>query len=185
MASKRMFSKSIVMSDVFLDLPVSARCLYFTLGIVADDDGFIGNPKSIIRLCGLSQDDLETLIQKRYVLRFESGVVVIKHWFMNNYIRNDRHHSTTYLEEMDAITLDERGAYTEKPEFKGNYEFGIPLGRQVVATLDTEIRLDKVRLDNNTRARAKTKKSKTMHDNNRNYTSEEFKEMERDALRRG
>lgn len=184
MAERRMFSKSIVMSDAFMDMPVTARCLYFTLGMLADDDGFIGNPKSIVRLSGATQDDLETLVQKRYVLRFESGVVLIKHWLMNNYIRNDRHHITTYLEEMNAIKVDERGAYTEKPEFKGKSEFGIPLGSQVVDKVETEVRLGKDRLNNNMRKRT-PKKAKTMNDNNRNYTSEEFEEMERDALRRG
>lgn len=114
MAERRMFAKSIVLSDAFLDMPLSARCLYFTLGMLADDDGFVGNPKSIMRQCGASQDDMVTLLQKRYVLTFESGVIVIKHWRMNNYLQNDRHKSTTYLEELSTLEIDERGAYTEK-----------------------------------------------------------------------
>ena len=108
-----MFAKSIVLSDAFLDMPLSARCLYFTLGMLADDDGFIGSPKSIMRQCGASQDDMAILLQKRYVLAFESGVIVIKHWRMNNYLQNDRHKSTTYLEELGTLIVDERGAYTE------------------------------------------------------------------------
>ena len=113
MAERRMFAKSIVLSDAFLDMPLSARCLYFTLGMLADDDGFIGSPKSVMRQCGASQDDMAILLQKRYVLAFESGIIVIKHWRMNNYLQNDRHKNTTYLEELGTLIVDERGAYTE------------------------------------------------------------------------
>ena len=84
MAEKRMFAKSIVLSDAFLDMPLSARCLYFTLGMLADDMGFIGSPKAIMRQCGASIDDMNVLISKRYVLSFDSGVIVIKHWRINN-----------------------------------------------------------------------------------------------------
>ena len=114
MAERRMFAKSIVLSDVFLDMPMSARCLYFTLGMFADDDGFVGSPRSIMRQCGASMDDLNILLAKRYVLGFESGVIVIKHWKINNYLQNDRHKDTTYLEERDTLALDRKGAYTEK-----------------------------------------------------------------------
>ena len=114
MAERRMFAKSIVLSDAFLDMPMSARCLYFTLGMLADDDGFVGSPKSIMRQCGASKDDMNILLQKRYVLGFESGVIVIKHWRMNNYLQNDRHKPTTYLEELETLSIDNKGAYTEK-----------------------------------------------------------------------
>ena len=113
MADRRMFAKSIVLSDAFLDMPLSARCLYFTLGMLADDDGFVGNPKSIMRQCGASQDDMLVLLQKRYILGFDSGIIVIKHWRINNYLREDRRKDTTYLEERDTLTIDEKGAYTE------------------------------------------------------------------------
>lgn len=113
MAEKRMFAKSIVLSDAFLDMPMSARCLYFTLGMLADDDGFVGAPKAIMRQCGASQDDLLVLISKRYVLTFESGVIVIKHWRINNYLQNDRITPTTYQEELATLTLDDKKAYTE------------------------------------------------------------------------
>lgn len=113
MAERRMFAKSIVLSDAFLDMPMSARCLYFTLGMLADDDGFVGSPKSIMRQCGATDDDMKILLAKRYVLGFESGVLVIKHWRMNNYLQNDRHKSTTYLEELSTLTIDQKGAYTE------------------------------------------------------------------------
>lgn len=116
MAERRMFAKSIVLSDAFLDMPMSARCLYFTLGMLADDDGFCGNPKAIMRQCGASQDDIKVLIEKRYVLAFESGVIVIKHWRMNNYLQNDRHKKTTYIEELSGLAIDDKGAYTEAKE---------------------------------------------------------------------
>lgn len=119
MAEKRMFAKSIVLSDVFLDMPPSARCLYFTLGMLADDEGFIGNVKSIMRQCNASQDDLAILLQKRYILGFETGVIVIKHWKLNNYLQNDRIKPTTYQEELKQLTLDEKKAYTERN--KGMY----------------------------------------------------------------
>lgn len=113
MAERRMFAKSIVLSDAFLDMPMSARCLYFTLGMLADDDGFVGGAKSIMRQCGASQDDMAILLSKRYVLGFASGVIVIKHWRMNNYLQNDRHKKTTYLEELKTLEIDDKGAYTE------------------------------------------------------------------------
>ena len=132
MAEKRMFAKSIVLSDAFLDLPMSARCLYFTLGMLADDDGFVGSPKSIMRQCGASQDDLGMLLAKRFVLGFESGVIVIKHWRINNYLQNDRHKKTTYQEELATLMLDQKGAYTE-------IDKQIPEACiQVVSTLDTD-----------------------------------------------
>lgn len=119
MAEKRMFAKSIVLSDAFLDMPMSARCLYFTLGMLADDDGFVGNPKSIMRQCGASKDDIEILITKRYLLAFESGVIVIKHWRINNYLRTDRYASTTYLEEKSHLIIDDNGAYTDHEKCLG------------------------------------------------------------------
>ena len=108
-----MFAKSIVLSDAFLDMPMSARCLYFTLSMFADDDGFVSSPKGIMRQCGASEDDLRVLLSKRYVLAFDSGVIVIKHWRINNFLRKDRHISTTYKEELATLMLDEKGAYVE------------------------------------------------------------------------
>jgi len=131
MAERRMFAKSIVLSDAFLDMPLSSRCLYFTLGMLADDDGFVSSPKAIMRQCGATQDDLTLLLQKRYILGFASGVIVIKHWRMNNQLRSDRIHSTTYLEEKEQLMIDERGAYTEKHEFKGLSELCQPSDNQV------------------------------------------------------
>lgn len=112
MAERRMFAKTIVLSDAFLDMPMSARCFYFTLGMFADDDGFVNNPKAIMRQCGASIDDMNVLIAKKFVILFEDGVIVIKHWRINNYLRNDRYVQTKYTDDKALLTLDENGAYT-------------------------------------------------------------------------
>ena len=114
MADRRMFAKSIVLSDTFMEMPAMTRALYFTLGMFADDDGFVSNPKGVMRLCGATEKDLGILKTLRYILKFPSGVIVIKHWPINNYIREDRRKGTTYVEEMATLTYDEKGAYTEK-----------------------------------------------------------------------
>ena len=113
MAERRMFAKTIVTSDAFLDMPLSARCLYFTLGMLADDDGFVNNPKSIMRQVGACTDDLNILLAKRFILSFESGVIVIKHWRIHNYIQKDRYKESKYIEEKATLMIDEKGAYTE------------------------------------------------------------------------
>lgn len=125
MAERRMFAKSIVLSDAFLDMPMSARCLYFTLGMFADDDGFVDSPKGIMRQCGASGDDLNVLIAKRFVILFESGVIVIKHWRINNYLRSDRYKETNYTEEMAMLEVKGNNAYTVK-EGVGIPNSGIP-----------------------------------------------------------
>lgn len=114
MAERRMFSKKIVDSDAFLDMPLSTQALYFHLGMRADDDGFVSNPKRIRAMVGASEDDLKLLIAKRFLLTFDSGVVVIKHWKIHNYINPDRYTPTTYIEEKSTLMLDEKKAYTEK-----------------------------------------------------------------------
>ena len=106
-----MFAKTIVLSDAFLDMPMSARCLYFTLGMLADDDGFVNAPRSIMRQCGASDDDMKLLITKKFVLIFDSGVIVIKHWRINNYLQKDRIVPTKYLDEKAELTVDEKGSY--------------------------------------------------------------------------
>lgn len=118
MAERRMFAKTIVLSDAFLDMPLSARCLYFTLGMLADDDGFVNSPKSIMRQAGASTDDLNILLAKKFVLDFDSGVIVIKHWRINNYLRSDRYTETKYLEEKQCLEVDKNGTY----------HVGIPVG---------------------------------------------------------
>ena len=113
MAERRMFAKTIVLSDAFLDMPLGARCLYMTMGMLADDDGFINAPKSIMRQCGATEDDLRVLISKKFVIPFESGVIVIKHWRINNYLQKDRIQPTKYQDELALLKLEENGAYTE------------------------------------------------------------------------
>ncbi len=132
MAERRMFAKTIVDSDAFLDMPLSAQALYFHLSMRADDDGFINNPKKIQRMINASDDDCKLLIAKRFILAFESGVIVIKHWRIHNYIRNDRYKETLYQDEKSELTLDERNAYTEKSRL------GIPNDNQ----RDTQDRLE-------------------------------------------
>lgn len=113
MSERRMFAKAIVDSDAFLEMPLSAQCLYFHLGMRADDDGFVNNPKRIQRTIGAADDDLKLLIAKRFVLAFESGVIVIKHFKIHNWIRKDRYRPTRYQEELKMLVLKENGAYTE------------------------------------------------------------------------
>lgn len=106
-----MFAKTIVLSDAFLDMSLGARCLYMTLGMVADDDGFVNNPKSIMRQCGASEDDMRVLLAKKFLLAFDSGVIVIKHWRINNYLRSDRYQETKYVEEKASLSVDKMGNY--------------------------------------------------------------------------
>lgn len=112
MAERRMISSKVLNNDVFASMSPSARCLYFTMISNADDDGFIGNPLMETRAAGCDKSDLEELIQNKYLLKFESGVVVIKHWLMHNSIRKDRYTKTSYIEELNLLYIDEKGAYT-------------------------------------------------------------------------
>lgn len=128
MANRRMFSMDIVDSDPFLDMPVSTQNLYFHLGMRADDDGFLNNPRKIARMVGAADDDLKLLIAKRFLIQFQSGVVVIKHWKMNNYIRQDRYKPTPYQDELKLLSVKENGAYTESMQIGMDLpiEDGIP-----------------------------------------------------------
>ncbi len=128
MAERRMFAKTIVLSDAFLDMPLSARCLYFTLGMLADDDGFVNSPKSIMRQAGASNDDLNILMAKRFILAFDSGIIVIKHWRIHNYIQKDRYKESKYIEEKATLTVDEKGAYTECIQNVSNMDTQVRLG---------------------------------------------------------
>ena len=112
MAERRMFAKTIIDSDSFLEMPLSTQALYFHLSMRADDDGFINNPKRIQRLIGGCEDDLKVLIGKNFIIPFESGIVVIKHWRMHNYIQKDRYKETVYKEEKAMLSEKENKAYT-------------------------------------------------------------------------
>ena len=133
MAERRMFAKTIVLSDAFLDLPMSARCLYFTLGMFADDDGFVNAPRAIMRQCGSSDDDMKLLIAKKFVIIFDSGVIVIKHWRINNYLQKDRIQPTKYIDEKAMLSIDEKGGYTKNAMYTD--------------TVYTQDSIDKDRLD--------------------------------------
>ena len=113
MAERRMYAKSIVHSDAFLSMPPTSQNLYFHLGIVADDDGFVSNPRMIMRMVNSTEDDLKILLAKRFVLGFESGIVVIKHWKINNYIQKDRYKKTLYQDEFRRLGIKKNGSYTE------------------------------------------------------------------------
>ena len=127
-----MFAKTIIDSDAFLDMPLSAQCLYFHLSMRADDDGFINNPKKIQRMIGASDDDLKLLIAKRFIITFESGVVVIKHWRIHNYIQSDRYKPTVYAEEKALLKVKPNGGYSLDTEcIQDGY------------SLDTQVRLGK------------------------------------------
>ena len=112
MAERRMFAKTIIDSDSFLDMPLSTQSLYFHLSMRADDDGFINNPKKIQRMIGASDDDLKILIAKKFIITFESGIVVIKHWKIHNYIQRDRYKPTIYGEEKALLRQKKSKAYT-------------------------------------------------------------------------
>lgn len=138
MAERRMFAKTIIDSDAFLDMPLSTQALYFHLSMRADDDGFINNPKKIQRMVGASGDDLKLLIAKNFIIPFESGIVVIKHWKIHNYIRSDRYKETVYAEEKASLDVKENGAYTFGiPNDAALDTVGIPDGYQ----MDTQVRL--------------------------------------------
>ena len=109
-----MFTQKIIDSDAFLDMPLSTQALYFHLNMRADDDGFVNNPKRIQRTIGASEDDLKLLLAKRFVIGFESGVLVIKHWRMHNTLRKDRYNPTQYQEEFALLEVKDNNAYTER-----------------------------------------------------------------------
>lgn len=142
MAEKRMFAKSIIDTDAFLSMPLSAQALYFHLCMRADDDGFVSNPRKIQRMISCADDDLKLLIAKRYILAFDSGVIVIKHWRIHNYIRKDTYKETLYLEEKSTLFQKPDGAYTDHQLLGPSRTRDEP-----VTDPSTQYRLDKIRLD--------------------------------------
>lgn len=141
MAERRMFAKQIIDSDMFLDMPLSSQALYFHLSMRADDDGFINNPKKIQRMIGSTDDDLKLLISKRFIIPFDSGIVVIKHWKIHNYIQRDRYKPTVYRDERGLLTLKENNVYSLDTDC---IQDGYSLDTQVSIGKDS---LDKDRLD--------------------------------------
>ena len=143
MAERRMFAKTIVDSDMFIDMPMSARLLYYDLAMRADDDGFVNSPKKIMRFVGASMDDMNVLIAKQFIIPFESGVVVIKHWKIHNYIQKDRYKATSYQAEKESLTLKNGTYYTDDLPDVSNLDTECI---QDVYSLDTQDRLGKDRL---------------------------------------
>lgn len=146
MANKRMFTMKIVDSDAFLEMPLSTQCLYFHLNMRADDDGFIGNPKRICKLVGCNDDDLKLLIAKRFVLVFDNGVIVIKHWRMHNTIQKDRYVPTTYSDELKQLGIKDNKSYTLSPmETKciQNVSTDIDIDKDIDKDKDIDIKKDK------------------------------------------
>jgi hypothetical protein len=139
-AEKRMFSKQIIDSDAFLEMPLSTQALYFHLSMRADDDGFVDNPKKIQRMVSASGDDLKLLTAKRYILTFDNGVIVIKHWRIHNTLRTDRYKETVYLEEKALLDIKDNRSYTEKSKL---LDVGLPNGNQ----WEPQISIDKISID--------------------------------------
>ena len=179
MAERRMFAKTIVTSDAFLDMPATSRSLYMLLCVLADDDGFVNAPRAIMRQSGATDDDMKLLIAKRFVLTFDSGVVVIKHWKIHNLIQKDRYKETKYLEEKALLSLDENNAYTEANSTE------IPECIQPVSNPEPQVRLGKVstgksRLveDNEEAAPPKSPRHKYGMYENVLFTDEEYKKLQ-------
>lgn len=152
MAEKRMFTKKIIDSDAFLDMPLSTQALYFHLAMRADDDGFVNSPRKIARLVSATDDDLRLLVTKRFILTFESGVIVIKHWWMHNTLRSDRYTPTDYQEEYAKIGIKPNKAYTDDPAFLLESADGNQLSTNCQPNgnqLEPQNRIDKNREDKN------------------------------------
>ena len=139
MAQRRMFSKKITETDLFLDMPMSAQCLYFHLNMSADDDGFIGNAKTIRRMIGASEDDLKLLLAKEFLIPFDNGVVVIKDWKIHNYIQKDRYNETIYKDEKASLVENEKKQYQRLSHMDTQCI-------QNVSDPETQVRLGKDRL---------------------------------------
>lgn len=146
MAERRMFAKTIIDSDAFIDMPVTARLLYYDLAMRADDDGFVNSPKKIMRMIGASQDDMSILIMRKFIIPFDSGIVVIKHWRIHNYIRKDMYHETKYKEEKETLSLDENNAYTLQHRNEPVTNL-LQTCDEDVTNPSTQVRLGKVRSD--------------------------------------
>ena len=144
MSERRCFSKIIIDSDLFLDMPLSSQLLYFHLGMWADDEGFVNNPHKIQRSVGCSDDDLKTLEEKGFVIPFDSGVIVITHWNIHNTLRKDRTKATICQREKALLFLDEKGAYTLDGQMSVNCQ---PNDNQVTTKCPPKISKDKISKD--------------------------------------
>lgn len=155
MAERRMFAKRIIDSDMFVEMPVTSRLLYYDLAMRADDDGFVDAPKKIMRMIGASDDDLRLLISKQFLIPFETGIVVIRHWKIHNYIRTDRYRPTPFNDELSKLAEGQGREYVLKSEKKEN---GIP----TVYQRYTQVRLGKDRLGKKEKEIYKEREKKTV-----------------------
>lgn len=153
MANRRMVNIRLIDSDLFLDMPLSAQALYFHMLMRADDDGFINSPMRLLRTLGCNNDDYKLLIAKGLILAFETGVIVIKHWRLHNYLRKDRYHESVCQNEKEQLYLEDDGAYTfENTGKKVKKDTGQPYGNQLETSGCPrlgKVRLGKDSLDNN------------------------------------
>ena len=176
-----MFTKKITDGDVFTSMPPTTQCLYFHLCMGADDDGFSNNIRIAMFNSHATTDDFNTLVNKRFIIPFESGVIVIKHWKMHNYIQSDRYHETKFLEEKSQIVLKENGVYTEciQNGYKMDTEVSIgkdsidkvSIGKDILSeksdnntTLSDDIKdiIDYLNLKNESNYRPNTTKTRTL-----------------------
>lgn len=148
MAERRMMSKKIIDTDNFLDMPQSTQCLYFHLLLRADDDGFIQSPKSIMRITGCKDDDLKLLVAKGFVIGFETGVIVIRHWRIHNYVQSDRY-SKSELPEAKQVELKNKVYEVVEPPMNPDNIYMDTKCIQNGYNLDTQIRIDKIREEEN------------------------------------
>ena len=196
MAERRMFAKTIIDSDAFLEMPLSTQALYFHLSMRADDDGFLNNAKKVMRMIGANQNDLDLLLVKNFVIKFEDGICVIKHWRIHNYIQTDRYHETMYKDNKNLLNIDENKAYTLKntgKKLEGNRIIEViePMDTeciQDVSKMDTQVRLelgkDSIGKDSIEKKKEKKKKTSGLDEIINNYTSNlELKETLQDFLK--
>ena len=162
-----MFAKTIIDSDAFLDMPASTQLLYFHLSMRADDDGFINKPKSIMRSCGGNDDDMKLLIAKKFIIPFDSGIVVIKHWKIHNLIAKDRYTETKYKEEKSTLMLDENNAYTNCIQDVNKMETQVRLGKLSQGEFRVVEGSENVYKENDTNSNEKTENVDNFVDNSK------------------
>ena len=141
MANKRMFSIDVTETDTFLEMPLTAQALYFHLAMRGDDDGFVSNPRSIMRVTGCSENDLKTLAESGYIITFRSGVIVISDWKVNNYLRGDRYKPTTFQNELSMLTETANKRYALESDSQRS-TVGIPNSNQ----METQYSIEKNRV---------------------------------------
>jgi hypothetical protein len=147
MAQKRMFSNKITSTDFFLEMPLTSQALYFHLNMDADDDGFVGSPKKIMRMLGSTKNDFDLLLAKNFIIEFDSGICVITHWLIHNTLRKERYHPTVYTNEYKSLSISENKSYN-----------GNQMATVGCHSID-KIRLDKISIDKGTSGDAKTNKN--------------------------